>query len=224
MLIAGHMVLAYFLTQLFVKRWHIHYSLPLLLAAAVLPDLDFIFFPIVTHHTLTHSITFWLPICVGLILIKRLEGIPYVVAIMSHFLIGDIITGNPTLLYGFSDQTFVNFRSAIISQFGQEIGMLYWSAVDAIMVCLFGLYAVWKKNIPSIFLFSLKHVLVLGIVVLAIFIGTLKSQLLYVSQSQNEITYAAYAMIILSQTVFAVMMIRGTERNSLRVPTHRPAP
>lgn len=224
MLIAGHMVLAYFLTQPFVKKWHIQYSLPLLLAAAVLPDLDFIFYPIVTHHTLTHSITFWSLICVGLILIRRPEGLPYVVAIMSHFLIGDLITGNPTLLYGFSDQTFGNFRSAIISQFGQDIGMLYWSAVDAIMVCLFGLYAVWKKNIPSIFSFSLRHVLVLGIVVLTIFVGTLKSQILYVTQSQNEITYAAYAMIILSQIVFAVIIIRGTKRNSLKVLTHRPVP
>jgi hypothetical protein len=97
-----------------------------------MPDLDFVFAPIITYHNLTHSLTFWALLCVILILIKRPKGLPYVVSILSHFLIGDIITGNPTF-YGLTNQRFRNFRMNIASQFGEAYGMLYQATVDANM-------------------------------------------------------------------------------------------
>ena len=125
MLFAGHMVLAYFINQILKKKWQFTYSIPLLFCASILPDLDFIFGQIIPHHTLTHSLTFWSMPCLILILVKRVNGIPYVGAILSHFLIGDIITGNPTILYGLSDKTFGNFRVNITSQYGEAHGILY---------------------------------------------------------------------------------------------------
>jgi len=151
-----------------------------------------------------------------IIFIKRLQGLPYAIAILSHFLIGDIITGNPTLFYGFSDQTFGNFRTIVISEYGEDYGMLYWAAADAVMLALFALYTVTKKNLPTIFSFPLKHVLILGIVVISIVIGTLKNQILFVTLNQNEIIYVSYSMIVLSQIIFVAIIVRGTARVSVR--------
>jgi LexA-binding, inner membrane-associated putative hydrolase len=115
MLFAGHMALAYFLNQTVSKKWKLSYSLPLLFCASILPDLDFILSPVIVHHTVTHSLTFWTAICLGLIIKMRINGVPYAMAILSHFLVGDIITGNPTLFYGFSNQTFGNFSTTLSS-------------------------------------------------------------------------------------------------------------
>ena len=215
MLLAGHMVLAYFINQIIKKKWHFTYSIPLLFCASILPDLDFVFGPIIPHHTLTHSLTFWALLCVILISIKRLKGLPYVVAILSHFLIGDTITGNPTLFYGLTNQTFGNFRINIASQYGEAYGMLYQAAVDAIMVGSFVGYVIYRRNFPPLFSFPLKHVLILGLVVLLILVGTLKSQILYLTINQNDIVYSAYTIIVVSQVIFAAVITKGTRTMSL---------
>jgi hypothetical protein len=216
MLFAGHMVLAYFLNQPLQKKWHITYSLPLLFCASILPDMDFIFSPIIAHHTVTHSLTFWSVICVALIIIKRLDGLPYVIAILSHFLIGDIITGNPPLFYGFSDQTFGNFSTTISSEYGKDYEMLYAAAVEVAVVGLFVIYTITKKNLPPLFSFPMKHVLVLGLVALSIFIGTLDTQIVFATTNQNEISYLAYLMILLCQIIFLAIFVKGTSRISVR--------
>jgi hypothetical protein len=216
MLFAGHMVLAYFLNQPLQKKWHITYSLPLLFCASIVPDMDFIFSPIIAHHTVTHSLTFWSVICVALIIIKRLDGLPYVIAILSHFLIGDIITGNPPLFYGFSDQTFGNFSTTISSEYGKGYEMLYSAAVEVAMVGLFIMYSITKKNLAPLFSFPMKHVLILGLVVLSIFIGTLDSQIHFATTNQNKIAYSAYLMILLSEIFFLAISVRGTSRVSVR--------
>jgi hypothetical protein len=216
MLFAGHMILAYFINQALKKKVSLCFSLPLLFSASILPDLDFLFSPIVPHHTLTHSLTFWSLICLSLIIIKRRIAIPYVIAILSHFLIGDIITGNPTIFYGLSNQTFGNIRSDLSLQFGTEFGALYQATVEAVMVALFLAYAISRFKIPSIFSFPIKHVLFFGLVLLLILIGTLKSQILYVVTNPNAIIYFSYAIIVTSQTIFAAVVTRGTNKISLQ--------
>lgn len=216
MLFAGHMALAYFINQILNRKFQFYFSLPLLFCASVLPDLDFLFSSVIPHHTLTHSLTFWSLICLSLIIIKRLNGLPYVAAILSHFMIGDIITGNPTLFYGLSNQTFGNFGSNLSSHYGEAYGMLYQAAVDAVMVGLFVVYAIARKNIPSLFSFPIKHVLIFGLVVLLILVSTLKGQILYVTANQNEIIFASYTIIVLSQVIFAAVITKGTTKISMR--------
>ncbi len=218
MLFAGHMVLAYFLNQALKRKFQLYFtfSLPLLFAASILPDLDFLFSPVIPHHTITHSLTFWSLICLALIIIKKQAALPYVIAVLSHFLIGDIITGNPTLFYGLSNQTFGNIRSDLSSLFGADYGMLYQALVEAAMVSMFVVYAISGRGVPSIFSFPMKHVLIFGIVLLLILVGTLKSQILFVVTNQNEIIYISYAIIVLSQMIFAAIITKGTIKISIR--------
>jgi hypothetical protein len=219
MLFAGHMVLAFFINQTVKKKIHFSYSLPLLFCASVLPDLDFLLSPVIPHHTLTHSLTFWFVICLALIIVKKRDGLPYALAILSHFLIGDIITGNPTLFYGLSNQTFGNFRSAMSLQYGEAYGMLYQASIEAIMVALFVAYVLGKKRgIPPLFSFPVKHVLIFGLIVLSILVGTIKNQILFVVSNQNEIIYSAYIIIVVSQLIFAATIVRGTMKIT-SVPT-----
>ena len=216
MFFAGHMALAYILNQMLKRRIKISFSLPLLFCASVLPDLDFMFSPAITHHTLTHSLTFWSLICLTILILRRFSGLPYVIAILSHFLIGDIITGNPALFYGLTNVTFGNFQASLSSEYGQPYAMLYQAAVEAIMVASFTVFGIARRNIPSLFTFPLKHVLILDLVVLLIVVGTLKTQLVYVTVNQNPIIYIVYAIIILSQIVFAAVITKGTKRICLR--------
>ena len=158
MLFAGHIILAYFINQGLKRKFQLYFSLPLLFTASILPDLDLLFSPIIPHHTLTHSLTFWSLICISLTIIKKRFALPYVIAILSHFLIGDVITGNPTLFYGLSNQTFGNIRSDFSSRYGADYAMLYQTLVEAVMVCMFVVYAMVNRNLPSIFSFPIKHV------------------------------------------------------------------
>jgi hypothetical protein len=90
--------------------------------------------------------------------------------------------------------------------------MLYRTGVEALMVTLFAVNAVVKRNVPPLFSFPLKHVLILGIVALSIFIGTLKNQILFLNLNPNEIVYFAYCVSLLSQLIFVVIIIKGTSR------------
>jgi hypothetical protein len=143
-------------------------------------------------------------------------NVPYIIAILSHFLIGDIITGNPPLFYGFSDQTFGNFSTTISSEYGKGYEMLYSATVEVAMVGLFVMYTITKKNLAPLFSFPMKHVLILGLVVLSIFIGTLDSQIHFATTSQNNIAYSAYLMILFAQIFFLAISVRGTSRVSVR--------
>jgi hypothetical protein len=62
----------------------------------------------------------------------------------------------------------------------------------------------------------MKHVLILGLVVLSIFIGTLDSHILFATTNQNKITYSAYLMILLCQIIFLAIFVKGTSRVSVR--------
>ena len=220
MLFAGHMILAYFINQALRRKFQLYFSLPLLFTASILPDLDLLFSPIIPHHTLTHSLTFWSLICISLTIIKKRFALPYVIAILSHFLIGDVITGNPTLFYGLSNQTFGNIRSDFSSRYGADYAMLYQTLVEAAMVCMFVVYAMVKRNLPSIFSFPIKHVLIFGIVLLLIIIGSLKSHMLYVLANQTEIMYFSYTIIVLSQVIFSALITKGTIRITIRQATN----
>lgn len=48
------------------------------------------------------------------------SALPYIIATFPHFLLGDIITGTPALLYGVYDQTFGAFRPWFVTYFGDN--------------------------------------------------------------------------------------------------------
>ena len=208
------MILSQFVNRA-VLRNKVTYSLPLIFTAALLPDLDFLFYPLIQHHTLTHSLTFWAVVYLPLLAIFRIKVLPYFIATLSHFMIGDVITGDPPLLYGISNHTFGLVRPWIVSQTGDpNNGVLFQSLVDALFVLGFAVIALVKRNQPSIFSkqYDLKHVLILGTVMFGIFIGAYRSDIVYAAKAHEIILYYAFAILAASQLAFFGLLAKGVYR------------
>lgn len=219
MFFAGHMILAYFCNQLIVRK-NISYSLPLLFVASIVPDLDFIIAPVFQHHTITHSVLFWPFIYGPLLAIFRLKVIPYLLATYSHFLIGDLVTGNPPLLYGISDQTFGTIRPWIDITFGSQYGVFYQGMIDVLMIIgLLATVIIRKKHAFPTLVARQRDMLFLSalvIVIFAIFAGAYKYDIVYMLQTDkvqmqsSYFLYAAYAVVAISNAMFALILLKGT--------------
>ena len=216
MFFAGHMILSYFVNR---TSWmnKITYSLPLIFAASILPDTDFIFSPFFPHQTITHSLTLWVLLYAPLLIIKKWKILPYFAATLSHFLIGDIITGNPPLLYGLSDQTFGLPKPWLSDSSVPEYGILFRAIVEAIMVLIFMIVIIYRKDIRSFFsgAYDVKHILVLGIVVFVVFLGGFRSDVVYVLSAHREILYLAYGIVGISEIVFVLLLLKGTSKTQI---------
>jgi hypothetical protein len=210
------MILAQFLNR-GILRGKISYSLPLLFAAALLPDLDFLFYPLFQHHTITHSLTLWSIVYLPVFAIFRIRALPYFIATLSHFMIGDVITGNPPLLFGLSNQTFGLIRPWLVTATGDaSYGILFQAIIDAVFVAAFALVAFMKRDAPSIFSskYNLTHTLILGTVIFAIFLGAYRGDVVHTLITQKTILYEAYTIMAASQLAFFVLLTKGVVSSS----------
>ena len=75
------------------KRWG-NLVIPAVLMLGVLPDVDLFLWSFgVQHHTFTHSLFFWLVVSVPFLAVFRLKSIPYLVAVVQHFVFGAFLVG-----------------------------------------------------------------------------------------------------------------------------------
>ena len=121
MFILGHMVFSYLLGRFVAHRLGLRSSPSLLLLSGAVPDYDLLFGWIgIRHHTITHSVVFWLPIVVVTFLLFGAKSVPYSVGVVQHFLLNDLLVGTVPLVYPISD-----------SQIGLQLGMP--SAIDTFL-------------------------------------------------------------------------------------------
>jgi membrane-bound metal-dependent hydrolase YbcI (DUF457 family) len=104
------MALAYLLGRGSSKALHTKVNIPLLMVLAILPDIDIIFDFLTgaeIHRGPTHSIIAAALIFIPIFIIYRKKAVPYFLALISHALIGDFITGGQLqLLWPFSSAQF----------------------------------------------------------------------------------------------------------------------
>ena len=79
---------------------------PAVLILGVLPDIDLFFPGFVKHHTVTHSLFFWLVMFAPILAYFRLRAFPYLVAVVQHFAFGDLLVGDVMILWPFSRSNF----------------------------------------------------------------------------------------------------------------------
>lgn len=206
-------------------RDKIQYSIPLIYAAALIPDLDFIFFGLVQHHTLTHSIPFGLLIYAPLLYIFRKKAVPYLIATTSHYLIADFITAKPALLYGLTTDRYGLMLTLLPERIGQEFALLSTFLVEFLIVCAYSIWVITQKTIPPLFSQrnDLRHVLLLGGMIFAIFLGALGSSLSNdLSNGLAEQRQIAYVLIAVEHIVFFAVLLKGSYRKEDRqtLPSH----
>ncbi len=78
-------------------------SVPLILTLSIIPDADILLervgIPFLEHRGITHSIVVTLIVFVPFFAVYRKVAVPYFLALISHALIGDYLTGNVRLLW-----------------------------------------------------------------------------------------------------------------------------
>jgi hypothetical protein len=93
----GHMMFGYLFVRLFDRAFKTHTPTWLALTVGLIPDADLYFASLgLEHHTITHSILFWLPL-IPLVYYKR-QYIPSYVGILQHMLDDMLVDTVPLFL------------------------------------------------------------------------------------------------------------------------------
>jgi hypothetical protein len=73
----------------------------------VLPDVDLFFGSLgLVHHTITHSLFFWIIIFAPFFVVFRLKSVPYFAAVVQHFAFGDFLMGKVMIFWPFNSSYF----------------------------------------------------------------------------------------------------------------------
>lgn len=91
MFAVGHLALSYISGKLMAKPLGVKLNIPLVLTLSVLPDIDLLI-PVLQHGGPTHSIVLYSVIAFPMVLVWGRQVIPYLLAIVSHPLLGDFLT------------------------------------------------------------------------------------------------------------------------------------
>jgi membrane-bound metal-dependent hydrolase YbcI (DUF457 family) len=105
MFAVGHFALGYLGGKLSSKILNVKFNLPLLFLASVFPDFD-ILFPFLQHRGPLHSIVVLCLAFVPIFLLFRARAVPYFVAVISHGLVGDFLTGGLQVFWPLSTEFF----------------------------------------------------------------------------------------------------------------------
>jgi len=98
----GHMAIAYLLGKGSSKGLRVKINIPMLLVLSILPDIDIIFDFLTgsqIHRGPTHSIIVVALAFIPIFIIFHKKAIPYFLALISHPLIGDFLTGGRLQLF-----------------------------------------------------------------------------------------------------------------------------
>jgi membrane-bound metal-dependent hydrolase YbcI (DUF457 family) len=87
----GHIALAYLLGWSSAKILKVKAILPLIVVLSILPDADLLFG--ITHRGPTHSVITATVLFIPFLIKYRQKALPYLVALLSHSLIGDFFVG-----------------------------------------------------------------------------------------------------------------------------------
>ena len=106
----GHFALGYLTGKSASKLLGVKLSMPLLLVASIIPDVDLILQyldpTLFMHRGPLHSIVTFSVLMLPFIVKYRKQAIPYYVALLSHSLLGDLFTGGFEMLWPLSDRWF----------------------------------------------------------------------------------------------------------------------
>ena len=94
----GHMALAYLAGKRVAKPLRVSPNVPLLLVLSIIPDMD-ILVGEGFHRGPTHSMIATVLVFVPAFFFYRKRAVPYLVALASHAVVGDLIIGGDLMLF-----------------------------------------------------------------------------------------------------------------------------
>lgn len=132
MYFAGHMAMGYLVGKVAAKRLNLKVSGNVLFVMSILPDIDIFLSGLIEHGTAMHSFTFWsLPFLVSAIFFGARRVLPYWLALIVHFLLGDPVLVPIPILWGIFD---------IEPTLGLEVATLEHALIETFVLVVFLAY------------------------------------------------------------------------------------
>ena len=144
----GHFALGYLAGIISARKLHTSVNIPLLLTASVIPDIDLILI-FLQHRGPTHSLITIAIFATPFLLFYGKNAVPYIVAILTHSLIGDLVGGvQPlwplsTYLFGFPEIGVRNLIS-VTSE------LILFMISTTVMIKTGDIKQIWKQNISNL--------------------------------------------------------------------------
>ena len=203
----GHVALGYLVGKIISRATDHNLNTPLIWSVSLLPDIDFII-PGLQHRGPTHSIIITLLFFTPLLLIRFQKTAPYFAAMVSHFMIGDYITGDGAMIFWPLSSEFIKYHMPI--QMGGSFEIQIELALFAIILVIMTiskefhhLFHYEKRNLilsvpiftiilPAMYKYPIKipdiliipHLILLSIILLSLSISII--QILSRAQKVNE--------------------------------------
>jgi membrane-bound metal-dependent hydrolase YbcI (DUF457 family) len=98
MLAPGHLAISYFITKIISYSTKTKPDLKIIWILALLPDIDLLI-PGIPHRGQTHSVLLQLALFLPIIIYYGRSTLPYLFALLSHSLIGDIVSYSKIMLF-----------------------------------------------------------------------------------------------------------------------------
>ncbi|MCL4437218.1 MAG: hypothetical protein M1503_04295 [Thaumarchaeota archaeon] len=127
------MALGYLVGRSVAEKTNLQVSGAALFFLSILPDFDLFFSSFgLEHGTITHSLTFWFaPILFAAVMFGVKKTLIYSSALLSHFLIGDIVLVPTSILWGVS---------SVVPTLGFGVSTLKHALLESSLFALFLLY------------------------------------------------------------------------------------
>jgi len=175
MFAVGHMSLAYLIGKLSSKILKVNPNIPVLMVLSILPDIDIAIGTVTgldIHRGPTHSLIVTLIVFAPTFVLYGKRAIPYILAYLSHFLIGDFFIGGQLQLFwpllknnfGFFEAGFLYINIYSVINITIELSLLF--AAIIIMVKTHDYHVFFRSNKSNLVL-----IIPIATVLLPTFIG-----------------------------------------------------
>lgn len=132
--------------------------MPLLFVLSILPDVDIlaehvsVLHELLPHRGPLHSVLLWLIVFIPIFALYRKKALPYFIALISHPLIGDYLTGgNLQLFWPLTSQTF-GTTTSITSPQNVAMELVLFISAFALLFVSRDLHAMFRPRISNLLL------------------------------------------------------------------------
>lgn len=147
----GHMALGYILGKASAKFLKMDLNVAAVMVFSIIPDID-ILIPIIQHRGPAHSLITALVIFLPIFAIYRLKAAPYLLALISHSLIGDYFVGGRIQLFWPVMTQQYGVQLSIISQTNITLEWLLFLVSMVVMLKSKDLFKFFQPNNSNLLL------------------------------------------------------------------------